>query len=53
MPVGLALGDLVDQREDALLDELDQAFEHLRLAGEVAVQRRFADVEPAPPGPRW
>jgi hypothetical protein len=29
-----------------LFDELDQAFEHLRLAGEVAVERRFGAVEP-------
>jgi hypothetical protein len=42
---GLAFADLVDQREDALLDEFDQAFEHLRLAGEVAVQGRFAHIE--------
>jgi len=35
------LRDLVDQAEHGLLDELDQPFEHLRLAGEVAVQRRF------------
>ena len=33
---------LVDQREDARLDELDQPFEHLRFAGEVSVQGRFA-----------
>ena len=41
----VTLGDLVDQGEDAGLDELDQAFEHLRLAGEVAVKRRFADAQ--------
>ena len=41
-----AFADLVDEREDRALDELDQALEHLRLAGEVAVQRRFAHVEP-------
>jgi hypothetical protein len=40
--VGVAFGDLVDQREDALLDELDEPFEHLRLAGEMAVQRGLA-----------
>jgi hypothetical protein len=34
--------DLLHQREDRLLDELDQAFKHLGLAGEMAVQRRFA-----------
>jgi hypothetical protein len=50
--VGLALGDLVDQAEDARLDELDQALEHLRLAGEVAVQRRFRHASFAP-APRW
>jgi hypothetical protein len=38
-------GDLVDEGEDALLDELDQAFEHLRLAGEMAVQGGFADAQ--------
>ena len=43
--VGLALDDLVDEREDALLDELDQALEHLRLAREVAIERRLGDVE--------
>jgi len=40
-------GDLVDQAEDGRLDELDQALEHLRLAREVAVQRRFRDLQPA------
>ena len=34
------------RREDALLDELDQPLEHLRLAGEVAVQRRLAHFQP-------
>ena len=43
--VGFALDDLVDQREDRLLDELDQAFKHLRLAGKVTVQRRLAHVQ--------
>src|SRR5207253_4246057 len=42
---GLALDHLVDEREDALLDELDQPLEHLRLAREVAIERRFRDVE--------
>jgi hypothetical protein len=36
---------LVDDAEQAGLDEFDQAFEHLRLAGEVAVKRRFRAVE--------
>ncbi|BDC26069.1 hypothetical protein NB2BOR_A03600 [Bordetella parapertussis] len=36
--IGLGDGDLVDHREDAGFDELDQPFEHLRLAGEMAVQ---------------
>ena len=35
--IGLAFADLVDQREDGLLDEVDQALEHLRLAREVPV----------------
>ena len=43
--VGVALHDLIDQGEDAAFDELDQAFKHLRLAGEVAVQRGFADIQ--------
>ncbi len=41
----LALANLVYQREDGLLDELDQSLEHLRLAGEVAVQSRLAHVQ--------
>eukprot|EP01136_Pigoraptor_vietnamica_P032189 Opistho-1_new@93748 len=41
-----ALEDLVDQREDALLDEVDEALEHLGLAREVAVQGRLAHLEP-------
>jgi hypothetical protein len=50
-PAGLRLAsasrspDLVDQAEDALLDELDQAFEHLRLAGEVPVQGGLAHFQ--------
>ena len=35
-------GDLLHQRERGLLDEVNEPFEHLRLAGEMAVQRRFA-----------
>ncbi|MNT79453.1 hypothetical protein D3C72_2187870 [compost metagenome] len=38
--------DLVDQAEHGLLDKADQAFVHLRLAGEVAVQRRLGHVQP-------
>lgn len=38
-------GDLVDQAEDGLFDELDEAFEHLGLAREVAIERRFGDIE--------
>ena len=42
----LLLGlDLVDQAEDGLLDELDQALEHLRLAGEVAVERGLGNLQ--------
>jgi hypothetical protein len=36
--VAVAVGDLVNQAEHALLDELDQSLEHLRLAGEMPVQ---------------
>src|SRR5436190_2817662 len=43
--VGVALDDLVDEREDALLDELDQPFEHLRLAREVAIERGLRHLE--------
>ena len=43
---GLALLDLTGEGEDRLLDEFNQALEHLRLAGKVAVQRRFADLQP-------
>jgi hypothetical protein len=32
-------GDLVDEREQGLLDEFDQAVEHFGLALEVAVER--------------
>ena len=41
----LAFGDMVDQGEHRLLDELDQALEHLRLAGEMPVERGLADTE--------
>jgi hypothetical protein len=41
----LALDDLVDEREHALLDEFDKALEHLRLAGEVTVERGLGDIE--------
>ncbi|KAG1386458.1 hypothetical protein G6F60_014469 [Rhizopus arrhizus] len=34
-------GNLVHQRENAGFDEFDQPFEHLRLAGEVPVERGF------------
>ena len=37
--------DLVDQAEDRGLDEFNQALEHLRLAGEMAVQRGFGDIK--------
>ena len=39
-------GNLVDQPEHGLFDEFDQAFEHLRLAGEVAIQCCFGQVQP-------
>jgi hypothetical protein len=39
----VALRDLRDQAEHALLDELDQAFKHLGFARKVAVQRGLTD----------
>lgn len=39
-------GDLLHQRENGLLDEVNEPFEHLRLAGEMAVQRRLAHRQP-------
>ena len=41
-----ALEDLVHQGEHALLDEIDQALEHLGLAREVPVERSLAHLEP-------
>src|SRR6185503_19019791 len=38
--------DPVDEREHGLLDELDQPFEHLRLAAEVTVERRLGEFQP-------
>ncbi len=43
--IGFFAGDFVDEAEQGLLDEVDQPFEHLRLAGEVPVERGFGDVE--------
>jgi len=43
--IGFALDDLVGQREQAVFDEADEALEHLRLAGEVTVERGLADIE--------
>jgi hypothetical protein len=37
--------NLVDQSEQGLLDELDQALEHLRFAGEMAVERRLRHAD--------
>jgi len=45
-PARLLGADLVRQREDRLLDELDQPFEHLCLAREMSVERRLGDIEP-------
>ena len=42
----LAFDDLVDERKDAFLDELDQTLEHLRLAGKVPIQGRLTDLQP-------
>src|SRR5439155_4432645 len=39
-------GDPIDQREQRRLDELDQTFEHLRLAGEMAIERRLRHAKP-------
>ena len=47
-----ALGDLVEQGEETGLDEFDEPFEHLRLAREVAVQGRFADLQACRQGRR-
>src|SRR5258706_2166592 len=44
--IGFFRGDLVDQAEQGLLDELDQTLEHLRLAREMPVERRLGNVEP-------
>ena len=41
----VALGNLVEQTEDAGFNELDKAFKHLRLAGEMPVQRRLRHLE--------
>ncbi len=43
--VGFVLGDAVGEREHGGLDELDQPFVHLRLGGEVPVERGLGDVE--------
>jgi hypothetical protein len=43
--VGLVLRDAIGEGEDRVLDELDQAFVHLRLGGEVAVERGFGHAE--------
>ena len=40
----------VDDAEQARFDELDQAVEHLRLAGEVAIERGFGTIEPSGEG---
>jgi hypothetical protein len=37
--------DLTDETHAGLLDEFDQAFKHLGLAGKVAVQRRLAHTD--------
>jgi hypothetical protein len=37
----------VDEREQSRFDEFDQPLEHLRLAGEMAVQRGLGDFEAA------
>jgi hypothetical protein len=47
------LGDLVEQAEDAGFDELDQAFKHLRLAGEMPVERSLRSPLSALPRRLW
>src|SRR5690606_10224605 len=44
-PAFLFARNLVDEREKGLLDELDQALEHLRLAAEMPVERSFRHLE--------
>ena len=41
----LTLNNLVDQRENGLFNEIDQAFEHLGFAGKVTIQRGLAHVQ--------
>ena len=36
----------VDDGKEARFDELNQPFEHLRLAGEVPIERRFRNIQP-------
>src|SRR5262249_44388240 len=43
--VGFVGGDLVGEREDRALDELDQPLVHLRLGREVTVERRLRDAQ--------
>ncbi|EKE17903.1 MAG: hypothetical protein ACD_10C00219G0001 [uncultured bacterium] len=38
--------DLIDDAEQTLLNEFDQPFEHLRLAGEMAIKGGLRTVEP-------
>ncbi len=40
--IAFFVSNLVDQSENRLLNEVDQAFKHLGFAGKVAVQRRLA-----------
>jgi hypothetical protein len=40
--LGFAVGDLADQAHGGLVNKVNQALEHLRLAGKVAVQSRLA-----------
>jgi hypothetical protein len=43
--VVLLLGNPVDQAEHGRFDKFDQPLEHLRLAGEMAVQRRLGELQ--------
>src|SRR5207244_6232868 len=43
--VGMLTRNAVDEREERRFDELDQSFEHLRLAREMAIERSLRNIE--------
>jgi hypothetical protein len=45
LAVGLVLGDAVGKREHRAFDEFDEPLVHLRLGGEVPIERSFGDVQ--------